>query len=101
MAFTYKVNKDKSVTILNDGFVFSVQTDDPSVEGYDAFATVAKAEAWAEAAIVRYQEEILKEQEAFEAANTAAEAEAERDVALIGSSGEVVEAPAEEPAASE
>lgn len=101
MAFTYEVNKDKSVTILNDGYVFSTQVDNPDAEGFEPFATTAEAEAWAEAAIARYQEEILNEQAAFEAANAAAEAERERDIALIGSTGEVEEAPSEEPAASE
>lgn len=101
MAFTYEVNRDKSVTILNDGYVFSTQVDDPTVEGFEPFATTAAAEAWAEAAITRYEEEILNEQLAFEAANAAAEAEAERDIARIGSLGEVEEDSSEEPAASE
>jgi hypothetical protein len=101
MAFTYEVNSDKSVTILNDGYVFSTQVDDPTVEGFEPFATTAAAEAWAETAIARYEEEILNEHVASEAATAAAEAEAERDIALIGSAGEVEEAPSEEPAASE
>jgi lipocalin len=100
MAFTYEVNEDKSVTILNDGYVFSVQKDDPDVEGYAAFATAARAEEWASAAIAVYQEEILAEQAAAEEAVLAAEIEAERDVALVGSSGQE-ETSAEDPSSEE
>lgn len=84
MSFTYTVNDDNSVTILKEGFVFSVQTDDPDVEGFDAFESKARAEEWAEAAITRYAEELATQAAAFEAANAAAEAERERDVALMG-----------------
>ena len=75
MALTFEVNKDKSVTIYNDGTVFSHQFDDPDVEGYDVFESKARATEWATAAIVRYEAEILAEKTASEAANAAAEAE--------------------------
>jgi hypothetical protein len=75
MALTFEVNKDKSVTIYNDGTVFSQQFDDPDVEGYDVFASKARATEWATAAIVRYEAEALAEKAASEAANAAAEAE--------------------------
>lgn len=61
MAFTYKVNKDKSVTILNDGVTFITQVDDPTTPGWDTFATAAKAEDWAKAAIVQFEEEIAQQ----------------------------------------
>lgn len=76
MALTFEVNKDKSVTIYNDGGVFSHQFDDPDVEGYDAFASKARAEEWAKAAIVRYEAELLAEKAKYEDAVAAAEAEA-------------------------
>ena len=82
MALTFKVNNDKSVTIYNDGTVFSHQFDDSEVEGYDAFASKARATAWAEAAIVRYQAEIEAEAEKYEAALAAHEAEVARLAAL-------------------
>jgi len=75
MALSFEVNKDKTVTIYNDETIFSHQTDDPDVEGYEVFATKARAEEWAIAAIARYEAEILAEKEAAEAATAAAEAE--------------------------
>jgi hypothetical protein len=82
MALTYEVNKDKSVTIYNDGTIFSIQIDDPATEGYDSFATKVRAEEWAKAAVVRYAEEIELEAMAFKEANAAHEAEVERVKAL-------------------
>jgi hypothetical protein len=82
MALTFEVNKDKSVTIYNDGTVFSHQFDDPDVEGYDAFASKARAEAWATAAIVRYEAEMLAEKTTYEAALAEHEAEVARLAAL-------------------
>lgn len=58
MALTFEVNKDKSVTIYNDGGVFSHQFDDPDVAGYDAFASKARAEEWAKVAVARYEAEL-------------------------------------------
>lgn len=58
MALTFEVNKDKSVTIYNDGTIFSHQFDDPDVEGYDAFESKARAEAWAKKAIAKYEAEL-------------------------------------------
>lgn len=78
MALTFEVNKDKSVTIYNDGTVFSHQFDDPDVEGYDAFASKARATEWATAAIVRYEAEMLAEKTTYEAALAAHEAEVAR-----------------------
>lgn len=101
MAFTYEVSKNKTVTILNDGYIFSTQTDDPDVEGYNAFATKARAEEWAEAAIVRYQAEILAAQEAFEAANVAAEAARDAEAVEVGFDGFTAPAVAEEPTPAE
>jgi len=83
MALTFEVNKDKSVTIYNDGTVFSHQFDDPDVEGYDAFSSKARAEEWAKKAIARYEDELIAEKKSSEEANAAAAAEFERSVALI------------------
>jgi len=82
MALTFEVNKDKSVTIYNDGTIFSHQFDDPDVEGYDAFESKARATEWATAAIVRYEAEMLAEKTAYDAALAAHEAEAARVLAL-------------------
>ncbi len=90
MALTFEVNKDKTVTIYNDGTIFSHQTDDPDVEGYDVFESVARAEEWATAAIARYEAEILAEKEASEAANAAAAAEFERSNASVAELEEVM-----------
>jgi hypothetical protein len=87
MALTFEVNNDKSVTIYNDGGVFSHQFDDPEVEGYDAFASKARATEWAEAAIVRYQAEIEAEAEKYEDALAAHEAEVARQAALAEEQG--------------
>ena len=96
MSFTYEVNEDNSVTILNDGYVFSVQTDDPDVEGYEVFESAARASEWAEAAIVRYAAELAAQAAALEAANAAAEAEREREAVVMGDPVSAVEAPTEE-----
>jgi hypothetical protein len=82
MALTFEVNKDKTVTIYNDGTIFSHQTDDPDVEGYEVFESTARATEWATAAIVRYEAEMLAEKEAAEAATAAAAAEFARVNAL-------------------
>jgi hypothetical protein len=82
MALTFEVNEDKSVTIYNDGTIFSHQFDDPDVEGYDVFESTARATEWAEAAIVRYEAEMLADKAAYDAALAAHEAEAAR-VALL------------------
>ncbi len=82
MALTFEVNKDKSVTIYNDGTVFSQQFDDPDVEGYDVFASKARATEWATAAIVKYEAEMLAEKTAYDAALAAYEAEVARLQAL-------------------
>jgi hypothetical protein len=74
MAFTYTVNKDKSVTILQDGTIFLEQIDDPTTPGWDTFETKAKAEEWAKEAIKRYQAEIDETKKASEAASTATDA---------------------------
>lgn len=58
MALTYEINDDNSVTILNDGSVFLVQSDDPRVPGWDPFTSESSAREWAEEAIVRYAAEI-------------------------------------------
>ena len=78
MALTFEVNKDKSVTIYNDGGVFSHQFDDPDVEGYDAFESKARATEWATAAIARYEAEMAAEKAAYDAAIAAHEVEAAR-----------------------
>lgn len=78
MALTFEVNKDKSVTIYNDGTVFSHQFDDPDVEGYDAFESKARAEEWAKKAIAKYEAETAAAKKAAEAALAAYEAEAAR-----------------------
>jgi hypothetical protein len=83
MALTFEVNKDKSVTIYNDGTVFSHQFDDPDVEGYDAFETKARAEEWAKKAIAKYAAEMAAEQKAAEEANAAAAAELARQLATV------------------
>lgn len=83
MALTFEVNKDKTVTIYNDGTIFSHQTDDPDVEGYEVFASKARAEEWATAAIARYEAEIEAAKLEAEAANAAAEAEFARSNALV------------------
>lgn len=82
MALTFEVNKDKSVTIYNDGTVFSHQFDDPDVEGYDVFESKARATEWATAAIVRYEAEMLAEKATYDAALAAHEAEVARVAAL-------------------
>jgi hypothetical protein len=87
MALTFEVNKDKSVTIYNDGGVFSHQFDDPDVEGYDAFASKARAEEWAKAAIVRYEAELGLEKAKYEDAVAAHEAEVARQAALAEEQG--------------
>jgi hypothetical protein len=74
MALTFEVNDDNSVTILNDGSIFSHQTDDPEVGGWEPFKSKARAEEWAELAIIRYEEEMNAEKEASEAALAAFEA---------------------------
>lgn len=101
MAFTYTVNKDKSVTILQDDTIFLEQTDDPTTPGWDTFETKAKAEEWAKEAIKRYQAEIDAAKKASEEANAATDAlgHVEAAAASTGSLGD--EAPAEEPAAAE
>lgn len=78
MALTFEVNKDKSVTIYNEGTVFAHQFDDPDVEGYDAFESKARAEEWAKKAIARYEAELDAEKKAFEEATAAALAELKR-----------------------
>jgi hypothetical protein len=83
MALTFEVNKDKTVTIYNDGTIFSHQTDDPDVEGYDVFETKARAEEWAKKAVARYQAEIDSEKKASDKANAEAEAEFKRQQELI------------------
>jgi hypothetical protein len=87
MALTFEVNKDKSVTIYNDGGVFSHQFDDPEVEGYDAFASKARAEEWAKAAIVRYEAELGLEATKYEDAVAAHEAEVARQATLAEEQG--------------
>ena len=82
MALTFEVNKDKSVTIYNDGTVFSHQFDDPDVEGYDAFASKARAEEWAKKAIAKYEAELDAEKKVAEEAKAAYEAEAARVAAM-------------------
>lgn len=77
MALTFEVNDDNSVTIFNDGTIFSHQIDDPEEEGYGAFSSQARAAEWAELAIIRYEEEMKAEKDAFEAAKLAYEAQAE------------------------
>jgi hypothetical protein len=66
MTLTYEINDDNSVTILNDGSVFLVQSDDPRVEGWDAFESEATAREWAEEAIERYESEIVANAAALE-----------------------------------
>lgn len=83
MALTFEVNKDKTVTIYNDGTIFSHQTDDPDVEGYDVFESKARAEAWAKKAISKYEAEMAEEKKVAEAAAAAAKAELERSQALV------------------
>ena len=90
MALTFEVNKDKSVTIYNDGGVFSHQFDDPDVEGYDAFASKARAEEWAKKAIARYEAELEASSKAYvealakhEAEVALAAAQAEEQAALL------------------
>lgn len=83
MALTFEVNKDKSVTIYNDGTIFSHQFDDPDVEGYDAFASKERAEKWAKAAIAKYEAELAAAKEAAEKATAEAAAEFERVNALV------------------
>ena len=89
MALTFEVNKDKSVTIYNDGTVFSHQFDDPDVEGYDVFASKARATEWATAAIVRYEAEMLAEKTTYDAALAAYEAEVARLQAMEEDAPEV------------
>ena len=83
MALSFEVNKDKTVTIYNDDTIFSHQADDPDVEGYEVFATKARAEEWATAAIARYEAEIAAAKLASEEANAAAEAEFARSNAVF------------------
>ena len=83
MALTFEVNKDKTVTIYNDGTVFSHQTDDPDVEGYEVFASKARAEEWATAAIARYEAEIAAAKVIADEANALAAAEFERSNAIV------------------
>ena len=83
MALTFEVNKDKSVTIYNEGTVFSHQFDDPDVEGYDAFASKDRAEKWAKAAIAKYEAEMAAEKKAAEEANAAAADELARQLATV------------------
>jgi hypothetical protein len=90
MALTFEVNKDKSVTIYNDGTIFSHQFDDPDVEGYDAFESKARAEAWAKKAIAKYEAELKDAKKEHEEALAKHEAEvaalaaaAEEDAALF------------------
>ena len=59
--YTYEVNKDKSVTILREGSVCLVQTDDPATDGFDAFASKTRAEEWAKEAIVQYEADEVRE----------------------------------------
>lgn len=90
MALTFEVNKDKTVTIYNDGTIFSLQTDDPDVEGYEVFASKARAEEWATAAIARYAAEIEADRLKSEAAKAAAEAEFARSNGLVAELEEAV-----------
>jgi hypothetical protein len=83
MALTFEVNKDKTVTIYNDGTIFSHQTDDPDVEGYDVFESKARAEAWAKKAIATYEAEMAAEKKAAEAAAEAAKAALELSQAVV------------------
>lgn len=103
MAFTYTVNKDKSVTILKDETIFLEQTDDPTTPGWDTFETKAKAEEWAKEAIKRYQAEIDEAQKAFEEANKAVEAlgHVEAAAASTGNFEPEVSEPEVAPAAEE
>jgi hypothetical protein len=78
MALTFEVNNDKSVTIYNDGTIFSHQFDDPEVEGYEVFESKARAEEWATAAIARYTAELEASAQEYEDALAAHEAEAAR-----------------------
>lgn len=59
--YIYEVSKDKSVTILREGSVCLVQTDDPATEGFDAFASKTRAEEWAKEAIAQYEADELRE----------------------------------------
>lgn len=90
MALTFEVNKDKTVTIYNDGTIFSHQTDDPDVEGYEVFATKARAEEWATAAIARYEAEIAAAKVIADEANALAAAEFERSNAMMAELEEAV-----------
>jgi len=83
MALTFEVNKNKTVTIYNYGTVFSHQTDDPDVEGYEVFALKARAEEWATAAIARYEAEIAAAKVIADEANALAAAEFERSNAIV------------------
>jgi len=78
MAFTYEIDKKKTVTIFNDGTIYSVQEDDPAVEGYDAFESKARAEEWAKAAIATYEAAHKAEKDAHEAAEVKIAAEKSR-----------------------
>lgn len=66
MTLTYEINDDNSVTILNDGSVFLVQSDDPRVDGWDPFSSESSAREWAEEAIERYTAEIAANAAALE-----------------------------------
>lgn len=74
MTLTYEVNEDNSVTILNDGSVFLVQSDDPRVEGFDPFESSDSAREWAEEAIARYASEIAETAAKLEEGKAEAEA---------------------------
>lgn len=82
MALTFEVNKDKSVTIYNDGTIFSHQFDDPDVEGYDAFESKARAEEWAKKTIARYEAELEAASKAHKEALAAHEAALALEAAL-------------------
>jgi hypothetical protein len=94
MALTFEVNKDKSVTIYNEGTVFAHQFDDPDVEGYDAFASKARAEEWAKKAIARYEAELDAAKKASEEANAVAEAELKRQEEILKAEDEAFAASA-------
>jgi len=99
MTLTYEVNDDNSVTILNDGSVFLVQSDDPRVEGWDPFESKQSATEWAEEAIERYESEIAANAAALEDGREEREAELAKTIESNGALGiEILEpsAPEEE-----
>jgi hypothetical protein len=85
MSFTYEVDKDKTVTILNEGTVFLTQKTDPTVGGGAKFKTTEAASAWAEEAIEVFKAELAEQAKVDEESIKAAEAIIKAEQEALGS----------------